>query len=146
VAIRVWHDNAGLTMNTANWFLKHVVIHDLTSKKKYFFICERWLGVERDDGLIERMVPAAGEEEKADLNRLAQRRVREMFNDFHLWWSLIARPVVSSFERLDRLTCLAVFLFVAMMIDTALYFLRFGQSPAQQVKKKFYFYSFDLLL
>ncbi len=119
--IRVWHDNSGKGSNSANWYLKHVIITDLTTHKKFFFVCERWLAVEKDDGLIERILPAAGDKEKNDLKYLVKKETKEKLSDSHLWFSLIARPVPSSFGRLDRLTCVFVLLCISMLANILYY-------------------------
>jgi hypothetical protein len=108
-------------MNKANWYLKHVIINDLSTQNKYVFICEQWLAVEKEDGSIERIIPAAGEKEKADLRFLMKRETKEKLSDSHLWFSVLARPVPSPFGRLDRLTCIFVLLCISMLANIMYY-------------------------
>lgn len=56
--VRVWHDNSGKKAS-ASWFLKNILVHDLQSREKYYFFCQRWLAVERDDGQIDRVSSSA---------------------------------------------------------------------------------------
>ena len=49
--LRVWHDNSGKG-HDASWYLKYIVIHDVQTHKKYYFLCNRWLAVEHDDGMV----------------------------------------------------------------------------------------------
>ena len=49
--MRVWHDNSG-SGNTASWFLKYIVVRDLQTMEKDHFICQKWLAVEKDDGVV----------------------------------------------------------------------------------------------
>jgi hypothetical protein len=119
--VRVWHDNSGKGTNGANWYLKHVIINDLTSHKKFFFICEKWLAVEKEDGAIERNLLPAGHKEKNDLKYLMKKETKEKLSDSHLWYSLIARPVPSAFGRLDRLTCVFVLLCISMLANILYY-------------------------
>jgi polycystin 1L2 len=119
--IRIWHDNSGSSMNKANWYLKYIIINDLTTQNKFFFICERWLAVERDDGKIERIIPSAGEKEKTDLRFLIKKETKEKLSDGHLWFSLLARPIPSAFGRLDRLTCIFVLLCISMLANIMYY-------------------------
>jgi polycystin 1L2 len=119
--IRVWHDNSGRGTNNANWYLKHVIINDLASHKKFFFLCERWLAVEKDDGKIERIIPAAGHKEKNDLKYLMKKETKEKLSESHLWYSILARPVQSAFGRLDRLTCIFVLLCISMLANIMYY-------------------------
>jgi hypothetical protein len=119
--IHIWHDNSGRSMNTANWYLKHVVVNDLTSQNKFVFICERWLAVELDDGKIERVIVSAGQKERNDLKYLIKKQTKEKLSDSHLWYSLIARPVSNAFSRLDRLTCIFVLLCITMLANIMYY-------------------------
>lgn len=49
--MRVWHDNSG-SGASASWFLKYIVVRDLQTMEKNHFICQKWLGVEKDDGVV----------------------------------------------------------------------------------------------
>jgi hypothetical protein len=108
-------------MNSANWYLKHVIINDLTTHDKYFFICDRWLAVERDDGQVERILPSAGEKDKTNIQYLIKKETKEKLSDAHLWFSLIARPIPSALGRLDRLTIIFVLLCISMLANIMFY-------------------------
>jgi polycystin 1L2 len=108
-------------MNTANWYLKHVVINDLSTQNKYVFICERWFAVELDDGKIERVLSSAGQKERGDLKFLIKKQTKDKLSDAHLWFSLVARPVPNAFGRLDRLTCIFVLLCITMLANIMYY-------------------------
>lgn len=49
--LHIWHDNTGEGAD-ASWFLKSFVVHDLQTMQRFDFICQRWLAVEKDDGLV----------------------------------------------------------------------------------------------
>ena len=49
--IRVWHDSAGQGA-AASWFLKYVIVRDLKTGEKSYFICQQWLAVEKGDGRV----------------------------------------------------------------------------------------------
>jgi hypothetical protein len=49
--IRIWHDNTG-GGSSSSWFLKYLIIRDLQTMKKFHFICQKWFGVEKDDGKV----------------------------------------------------------------------------------------------
>ena len=53
--MRIWHDNSGQGQH-ASWFLRHIIIRDLLTKRKYHFIANRWFAVEMDDGQVEAKV------------------------------------------------------------------------------------------
>ena len=50
---RVYHDNVGFN---PSWFLNHVLVHDLQADVKYFFINNRWLSSDDDDGMVNFLI------------------------------------------------------------------------------------------
>ncbi|ELU11187.1 hypothetical protein CAPTEDRAFT_119210, partial [Capitella teleta] len=59
---RIWHDSSG-PGNSASWYLSKILVEDLQSGRKYFFLCNKWLAVDEDDGVIDRILPVSGKEE-----------------------------------------------------------------------------------
>jgi hypothetical protein len=49
--IRIWHDNSG-EGSSASWFLKYIIVQDLQTMHKFYFIAQRWFAVEKEDGLV----------------------------------------------------------------------------------------------
>ena len=121
LAIKIWHNNCGKTPNEASWYLKHIIVHDLQTRDKSYFICEKWLALDKDDSLIERILPISLEKEKTQFNYLLGKETKEKLSDDHLWFSIFARPVQSSFTRLDRLTCAFVLLSISMLMNIMYY-------------------------
>lgn len=126
--LRIWHDNSGQG-DKASWFLKWVIVHDLQTREKYYFICQRWLAVEKDDGLVERLLPVSCDAQKSEFAYLLEKQTKNKFRDGHLWFSVIARPVQSSFTRLDRLTCCFVLLFLSMLMNILYYGMNDEPNP-----------------
>jgi polycystin 1L2 len=120
--LRVWHDNSGRGSN-ASWFLKFVIIHDLQTREKSYFICNKWLSVEEEDGRIDRILPVAGDKQKQELAYLIEKETKDNLRDGHLWFSIIGRPTLSSFTRTDRLTCCFVLLCMTALLNI-LYYMR----------------------
>jgi hypothetical protein len=118
--MRIWHDNSGKG-DMASWYLKYIIVHDLQTREKFYFICENWLAVEKGDGKIERELFISCEPQKTELKFLMQNDVSHSLRDKHLWYSVFARPVNSSFTRLDRITCCFVLLYITMMINILYY-------------------------
>jgi len=118
--LRVWHDNSGKGRD-ASWFLKYIVVHDLQTREKSYFICQNWLAVEKDDGMIDRTLPAAGEKQKTQLRYLIRKQAYQNLSDGHLWFSVFARPAQSSFNRVDRVTCCFVLLYISMLMNIMYY-------------------------
>jgi hypothetical protein len=52
--LRLWHDNTGQG-SSSSWFLKYIIVRDLQTLEKSYFICQRWLAVEKDDGRVSHL-------------------------------------------------------------------------------------------
>ncbi len=118
--MRIWHDNSGKG-NAASWFLKFIIVTDFQTRKKYYFLCEKWLAVEKDDGQIERLLPLSTEVQKTEILYLLQKNTKEKAKDGHLWLSLFLRPKQSTFTRLDRAVCVFVILYMNMLMNLMYY-------------------------
>ena len=145
--MRIWHDNSGLG-DDASWFLKYIIVHDLQTRQKFYFICDDWLAVEKSDGKIERELFVACEPQKTELKYLLKKNAQHNIKDSHVWLSIFNRPMQSSFTRLDRVTCCFVLLYLTMLLNIIYYtssndmgstrILNFGflKITLQQVKKE----------
>lgn len=127
--VRVWHDNSGLG-NMASWYLKFFIIHDLQTRDKYYFLCDKWLALEKGDGVIDRILPVAGEKQKTEVKYLIKKQAKQNMRDGHLWFSVFARPVQSTFTRLDRVTCCFVLLCISMLMNILYYGMETSANPS----------------
>ena len=118
--LRIWHDNSG-EEDYASWYLKFVIIRDLQTKEKAYFLCEKWFAVEKDDGMVDRLFPVATEIQKTNIQYLAQKEAKRKIQDEHLWLSILSRPIQSAFTRMDRVTCCFVLLYVTMLMNILYY-------------------------
>lgn len=98
-----------------------MIVHDLQTRKRYYFICSKWLALDRDDCQIDRVLAAAGSTQKLDIKYLIEKQTKDKLSDGHLWFSVFARPTLSSFTRTDRLTCCFVLLYMTMLINIMYY-------------------------
>jgi polycystin 1L2 len=105
----------------ASWYLEHVIVHDLQTRKKFYFLCNKWLAVDKDDGRVDRLLFVANNSQKNELKYLLAKNTKSKLKDGHLWFSVLTRPVQSSFSRLERLTCCFVILYVSMLINIMYY-------------------------
>ncbi len=119
-SLRIWHDNSG-EGDYASWYLKFIIVQDLQTRQKFYFLCEKWLAVEKSDGKIDRILPIATDVQKRDFNYMAQKQIKQSVRDGHLWLSIFTRPTQSSFTRLDRVTCCFVLLFTSMLMNILYY-------------------------
>lgn len=104
-----------------SWYLNQIIVHDLQTRDKHWFICEKWLALDKQDGKIERILPVAGEKQKQDIKYLIQKQTKFNLSDNHLWLSIVTRPPLSSFSRIDRLTCCFVLLLLSMLVNILYY-------------------------
>ena len=133
--MRIWHDNSGLGDN-ASWFLKYIIVHDLQTRQKFFFLCQDWLAVEKSDGKIERELFVACDPQKVQLNYYLQKEAKHNINDLHVWLSIFNRPVQSSFTRLDRVTCCFVLLYLSMLLNI-IYYTKANRSHTSNINFEF---------
>jgi len=119
--IRIWHDNSARKPSESSWYLKHIIIHDLQTREKTYFICEKWFALDKDDFKIERNLFPSLDVEKRKYKYLLAKQAKHKLSDEHLWFSIFARPVQSSFTRLDRLTCCFVLLSISMLMNIMYY-------------------------
>ena len=89
-------------------------------------MCDNWLAVEYGDGKIERNIFVASEKEKTKFRYLLNEQARKYFYDKHLWLSVFKKPLLSSFTRLDRITCCFVFHYLTMVLNILYYNESFG--------------------
>jgi len=97
------------------------MVHDLQTDIKTWFICDRWLAVEEDDGMVERTLTPASKEELTSFNLLFSTEARKNLTDNHLWFSVIARPAKSNFTRVQRLSCCLSILLSTMLANAMFY-------------------------
>jgi hypothetical protein len=53
--LRIWHDNSGKKASSS-WFLKYIIIRDLQTMRKSYFICQQWLSIEKGDGKVNSVI------------------------------------------------------------------------------------------
>lgn len=51
---RIWHSNTG---DNPSWFLSRMMVKDLMKDRVYYFMLDRWLAVEEDDGQVGFVIP-----------------------------------------------------------------------------------------
>ncbi|PVD28960.1 hypothetical protein C0Q70_11556 [Pomacea canaliculata] len=117
--LRIWHDNSGGYQ--ASWFLSRLDVEDLQIGQRYLFICERWLAVDKDNGVVDRFVPLAQQDEIMSFDRLFSEYTKIGITDTHLWLSCFMRPEPSTFTRVQRVSCCLVLLLLTMITSAMFY-------------------------
>lgn len=115
---------------------------DLRTEERWYFICERWLAVEEDDGKVERILPVASEQELTHFQHLfVSKTVREL-GDGHLWFSVVTRPANSPFTRVQRVSCCLSLLCCTMVTNAMFYQIGGGGETTTMIQIGSY--EFDL--
>ncbi|XP_019635021.1 PREDICTED: uncharacterized protein LOC109478011 [Branchiostoma belcheri] len=112
--MRVWHNNAGFS---PSWFLGQIVVVNRRTNHSTYFLSNRWLAVDEDDGRIDRIIPTAGEEEMTKFRNVFFAKSSRDMNDGHLWFSIAGRPARSPFTRVQRLSCCLTLLYSTMVTN-----------------------------
>lgn len=122
----MWHDNSG-TGKFASWFLNSVIIKDVQTNEKWFFIANSWLAVEKGSGAIDRVVPAASQDEILRFKNRFHVMTHRSMSDEHIWLSVFKRPPRSRFSRVERVSCCMVMLCLSMAVSAMWY----GRVPSR---------------
>ena len=94
---------------------------NLRTEERWYFIGERWLAVEEDDGRVDRVLPVASDKELTHFQHLfVSKTVREL-GDGHLWFSVVTRPATSPFTRVQRISCCLSLLCLTMVTNAMFY-------------------------
>jgi hypothetical protein len=136
IYMKIWHDNSGHG-DKASWFLKRVIVRDLQTKEKFYFSCQKWMAIEKDDGKLERELFVTDDESK-NIDRDSENAIL----DFHLWLSVFYKPILSPFTRLDRVTCCFVFHYLSIFLSM-LYYDRTELNDSNRINFVFFEISFQ---
>ena len=116
--IRIWHDNTG---KSPSWLLSQVVVRDIETDEKFFFLSNNWLACDEGDGQVDRIIPVAGKDELRDFVHLFKSKTSRDFSDGHLWFSIAFRPVRSRFTCAQRVSCCLSLLMCSMLANVMWY-------------------------
>ena len=129
--IRIWHNNAG---NYPAWNLLRVMIQDIQTDQKWWFVCDDWLAVDEGDGKVEKVLYPASNKELTKFNVLFTSEVRKNLTDGHIWFSVVTRPSRSTFTRVQRLTCCLSILFCTMIANAMWYKTGKDETPQNSIR------------
>ncbi|XP_021153008.1 polycystin family receptor for egg jelly [Columba livia] len=107
-SLRVWHNNKG---PNPGWFLSRAKVENASTRKTWFFLCRKWLSLDKSDHVIERTFSVTNP--KTPLSRIDYFCINfaNSLAEGHLWYSVFAYVLSGTFTRLQRLSsCLAILL------------------------------------
>ncbi|XP_052253740.1 uncharacterized protein LOC127860029 isoform X33 [Dreissena polymorpha] len=143
-SVTLWHDGTG---DSPQWYLNHVNVRDVQTRNSWTFIYNDWLAVDGDAfWQISATIKAVTEEEtrlKTKYNFMIQssRGIR----DGHLWLSIFTKAPMSTFTRVQRLTC-ALSLLLTTMLTNLIFYGVPTDDPAQQVQDGAFRLSFSQIV
>ena len=117
------HDNTG---KSPAWYVETVIIKDRQTDEQCTYPINRWLAVEKEDGLIEVTVQNRS---VGSFSGQVRSRFGRKLADGHLWMSVYGRAPSSTFTRVQRASCCLSVLFSAM-IASAMFYNISGESEA----------------
>ncbi|XP_061175577.1 uncharacterized protein LOC133184503 [Saccostrea echinata] len=116
----IFHDNSG-EGEWSSWYLNRVDVEDLQDRTRFVFMCGRWLSLDNLESQVEAVLPVCGRENVTTFKNMFYINYKESLADNHLWISIYFRPTSSHFTRIQRITCLLLFIMLTM-IGNAVYF------------------------
>ena len=88
---------------------------------RYVFLCNQWLAVEKEDGMIDRLLSVANRDDLTRFSSLFLSNTKKNLTDSHLWISIFSRPNWSNFSRIQRLSCLFALVMTSMLASAMFY-------------------------
>ncbi|KAI8504762.1 hypothetical protein Bbelb_178800 [Branchiostoma belcheri] len=137
--IHIWHDNSG---DDPSWFLSKIIVTDVNTDRKYYFLCDKWFAVEEGDGKVERIFPVASDQELKRFKTIFSSKTGAGFRDDHLWFSVLGRPAYSTFSRVQRVSCCLSLLLCTMLANIMF----FGTGDSFQKPPAVNIFGFDVQL
>ncbi|VDI61828.1 polycystin 2 [Mytilus galloprovincialis] len=108
----------------------------------YLFQCDKWLSIDFDDGMIERIIPVSITDD-IGVESLFYQQSRMNLTENHLWMSLFVRPTRSVFTRVQRLAC-GITLLLLTMISNAMFFKSADEETMQADSVKLGFFRLSM--
>ncbi|XP_062620648.1 uncharacterized protein LOC134282235 [Saccostrea cucullata] len=113
----IWHDFSAIGLEQS-WYLRNLIFDDLKTRERYVFQCNTWLALDKVNGCPDYFASAT---DVHDSNVLFSDQLFHNFTENSLWFSTVFRPEHSSFTRVQRLSCILAFLFLAMLANAMFY-------------------------
>ena len=128
--IHVWHDNSG---KYPSWYFSHAVVKDRQTGRKWTFLSNSWLALEKGDGQIDRILTPVSRLEMKTFKYSLNSRGPKSFSEGHLWLSVLTKPPWNKFSRVQRATCCLCLLMSAMLANALFYRTDKAADPTIQI-------------
>ncbi|XP_070555890.1 polycystin-1-related protein-like isoform X2 [Ptychodera flava] len=103
------------------WFLERMEVVDMLTNKRYDFVCYKWFGADKEGHEITRELLLSDDSQKTGFAHLLSSHIRVQVFDEYLWGSVVSRQMPSNFTRVQRLSCCAAVLCLAMISNAMFY-------------------------
>ncbi|XP_074068655.1 polycystin-1-like protein 3 [Macrotis lagotis] len=113
-SVRLWHDNSG---TSPSWYVNQVIVSDLTTRKKWHFLCNCWLAVDLGDCQQDQVFTTVSKKELFSFRNLYSSMIVEKFTQEHLWLSVVTCSPWNQVTRVQRLSCCMTLLICNMVIS-----------------------------
>ncbi|XP_075458835.1 polycystin family receptor for egg jelly [Ascaphus truei] len=115
--IRIWHNNRG---DSPGWYLSRIKIENMFSEQVWYFMCRKWLNVDREDSSIHRIFYPMNTNEP--LQRMDFFLINLSFKLYdHIWLSVFSSVLPSSFNRVQKLSCCLTMLMSSLLSNIVLF-------------------------
>ncbi|CAF1236915.1 unnamed protein product [Rotaria sp. Silwood1] len=84
--------------------------------EKFYFICQKWLAVEKEDGFIERILPLADEYQKQEFLYVLSKQAYHSISEGHLWFSIFSRSPSNKLTRIGIGVIVEIFAFLPSIL------------------------------
>lgn len=116
--IKIWYDNFG---DNFQWFINKIIIWDFRIDIMWYFVCNCWLVVEREDGKIECVFYVLLLVEINSFRNKFYSRVCVGFGDGYIWFLVVIRFLMSFFMCVQCMLCCLFVLMLVMVINVMFY-------------------------
>ncbi|XP_036605967.1 polycystic kidney disease protein 1-like 3 [Trichosurus vulpecula] len=113
-SIRLWHDNSG---TSPSWYVNQVIVSDLATRKKWHFLCNRWLAVDLGDCQQDQVFTSVSKKELFSFRNLYSSMIIEKFTQEYLWLSVVTYSPWNQVTRVQQLSCCMTLLICSMVIN-----------------------------
>uniref|UniRef100_F7DDR6 Polycystin 1 like 3, transient receptor potential channel interacting n=1 Tax=Monodelphis domestica TaxID=13616 RepID=F7DDR6_MONDO len=120
-SIRLWHDNSG---TSPSWYVNQVIVSDLVTRKKWYFLCNCWLAVDLGECQKDQVFTSISKKELFSFRNLYSSMIVEKFTQDHLWLSMVTLSPWNQVTRVQRLSCCMTLLICNMVINIMFWKLR----------------------
>lgn len=129
--VELWHDNTG---ENPSWYVDKVTIRDVFNDEMYYFMCNRWLAVEHDDGQVSRTISVAKKDKIQAFGHLFPSVSRNNLADRHIWLSVFKKPARSRFTRVQRASCCLALAYCVMLCNIVFYLTGSESNPSDTIQ------------